>query len=79
MEDKELRQLLADIIEVLAELTDDVTNLKASRPTDTKIIQETERVEREERIRTGAARPPKPRTVVEKVSSLRERVKSLRT
>jgi hypothetical protein len=77
MDSKDLRQILGEFLEVISDLSDAVTGLQSSRITDTKIVLDIERSELAERVRTGALRPPKPRSLAEKVSSLREKVKSL--
>jgi hypothetical protein len=77
MNGTELRSLLTEFMEVISDMTAEVQALqtRTSHLIDSRIEQEMER----DRVRTGAPRPPKTRTLAEKVSSLRERVKSLPT
>ena len=78
MEANELQSFLADLVEVVNELSTKVESLNAARHVDSRAAREMEDWDRKERIRTGSPRPPKLLSISEKVASLRERVKHLR-
>jgi hypothetical protein len=75
MTDNELRELLIEILDVMDDLARTVQSI--TPPPDRHVAESAERIAREEAVRTGKPLPRKAPSLVEKVASLRERVRSL--
>jgi hypothetical protein len=75
MNDKELRGLLVEILDVIGSLADKVHSI--TPPSDYRISDAMEYTEREDAMQTGKVRPRKSPSLPERVASLRARVESL--